>query len=438
MTLKHLYTHFWVFLFLVLMSGAAIAQDSIRTLRVACDYAYYPYEFIDKDLNPNGFDIDIIKAIAKDLNYHIDIKAGNWTDIKQELIDGRIDIIAGMYYKVTRAENVNFSLPYIIITHSLFVKKGDYWNSLKDVKDDKKLKIIVENSSVLHKYLNTAGIENNRIIAVEDQFDVLQVLSETPNTCAVLPKLQGEYTASKHGFNNIITVGLPILPREYSVAINKKDTALLNDINNAITNINNSGAYQRIYNKWFGKHEHIQPKEPKNSMVEYVFLFILSVISFIYIFKYWHLKNKKNKLKTIVEQYEKKLHLTNSQLIESETLLRKITEYNPYPIALIRNQGEIYYINNLFEKKLQLNKKDIPTIDIWIKKFFPDPAFQEKAHVKIHNIIHRLNADFSDKESERLTLITQNNKHENLEVTIHFASLGQKEIILFFEKIERV
>ena len=319
------FIHFFLILFISLsIPQATKSQDSVRTLKVLCDYAYYPYEFIDENLKPDGFDIDIIKAIAKDLNYNVNIKAGRWSTIKKELRTGKADLIAGMFYKVDRAERVNFSMPYIIITHSIFVKEGDYWNSLKDVKDDKDLKVIVENSSILHNYLKTAGINGNRIIAVENQYDALKTLSETKKTCAFLPKRQGSYTAIKHGFDNIITVGLPILPREYSVAINKQDTTLLNDINDAITNINNNGTYERIYNKWFEKQDSVTI-ESQNHEILIFLLVLLAILLVLFIYKYLEAKKENKQLCIRIEENGKTLESTNTELQNNESLLRKIT-----------------------------------------------------------------------------------------------------------------
>ncbi len=275
---------FLITVLLLSLNSTTKAQDSVRTIKVGCDYAYYPYEYINENHEADGFDIDIIKAIGKEMNINLEIKAGNWFDIKRNLEEGKIDVIAGMYYLPERADKVNFSMPIIIITHSIFVNDGDYWQSLKDVKDEKNLRVVVENSSILHKYLTSAGINSDRILAVENQLDALKILSQTPNSVALLPDLQGKYIAKKNGFDHIVTVGLPIIPREYSIAVNKHDTILLNQINDAITEINNNGQYNRIYQKWFGKYNTQNQKwiNLTNLEVTLIILLILFIGFIIY------------------------------------------------------------------------------------------------------------------------------------------------------------
>jgi PAS domain S-box-containing protein len=423
----------------MLFSLKSHAQDSIRTLKVGADYAYYPYEFINEVHQPDGFDIDIIKAIGKEINMDISIKPGNWFMVKKEIEQGKLDMVAGMYYLPDRAEKVNFSMPYIIITHSIFVKEGDYWQSLKDVKDQKDLKVVVENSSILHKYLTTAGVSSSRIIPVENQLDALKILSETPNTCALLPDLQGKYIARKNGYPHIVTVGLPILPREYSVAINKKDTALLNKVNDAITTINKNGIYKKIYNKWFGNY-----KNPNKSYIELSKLemgLITILILTLLFFAYWF-----NKLKKSVQRKEEQLNLElfhkqklNTELIKNETILRKITENTPYPIAMVNAEGFFIYVNRRFEDEFGYSRKEIYNIEQWINIFFSNKDYQAKVKERLEQRIKNIS---DGKETETCNTehfnVNINNENEKI-IIIQIVSLGDGQLLFFFENItERI
>ena len=413
----------------------SFSQDSTRTIIVGCDYAYYPYEFINENHEADGFDIDIIKAIGQELNVNVDIQAGNWFKIKKELENGEIDIIAGMYYLPDRAEKVNFSMPFIIITHSIFVKEGDFWKSLKDVRDEPNLKVVVENSSILHKYLTTAGISSNRIIPVENQLDALKILSETPNSCALLPDLQGKYIANKNGFDNIVTVGLPILPREYSIAINKNDSALLNQVNDAITKINQNGQYEKIYNKWFGDYNTQSPSFINLSHLE--ILFTLFIIGFLLAIFYMNRKYRrifKSKSTNLNEEIHNKQKIQN-RLNKSETLLRKITENTPYPIAMADSDGTLTYVNRLFEDNFGYTKKEIKNIDQWIYLFFKSEENQKKAKLKLIDMIEQIEADVDLKEKSTDVLTVINKKKEEMNIIIQVISLGDGQMLFFFENV---
>lgn len=408
--------------------------DSTKVYKIGSDYAYYPYEFINETREPDGFDIDIINALANEMKIQIEIEAGNWFSIKKKLEEGEIDLVAGMYYLPDRAEKVNFSMPFIIITHSIFAKKGDYWQSLKDVKDNEEIKVVVENSSILHKYLTTAGISSARILPVENQLDAIKILSENPNTCALLPKLQGKYIARKHGFEEIYTVGLPILPREYSVAVKKSDTLLLNRINDAITTIHNNGIYDKIYNKWFGDFNKKESSFTNLSILEIISLlaFIIIFILFIYSNYNWKRKLKTKEMEVENESLEKEN--LNIKLIKNENTLRKITENTPYPISINNSKGYFLYVNRIFEDEIGYTRKEIYNLDNWLQLLFSKENERKKIEQELEQVFIEISAN--NKQQSTTSNIEIETKHHHTNIyRIQVIALDDGQVLFFYENI---
>lgn len=427
-----------IFLIIILLIGFAYpikAQlDTTKVYKIGSDYAYYPYEYINEFHAPEGFDIDIINAIAKEINIKTEIELGNWFSVKRKLEDGDLDLVAGMYYLPDRAEKVNFSMPYIIITHSIFAKEGDYWQSLKDVKDNEQIKVVVENSSILHKYLTTAGISSNRILPVENQLDALKILSETPNTCALLPELQGQYIAKKHGFDDITTVGLPILPREYSVAVKKSDTTLLNKVNDAITNIHKNGVYQKIYNKWFGDFN-----QKKSSFVTISYGEIFSILGFLiilvlYIYHRAKWRNKFRYKEIELENLTLEKDELNDKLLKNENTLRKITENTPYPISIANAEGYFLYVNRIFEDEIGYMRKEIYNLDTWFKLLFLDTDQREKTRKELEKIFIDINENNQQWHSINNIEIQTKDKKSN-KYRLRVIALDDGQILFFYENI---
>ena len=429
---------FSIFLFFALLFTLSISgQEAKRVLQVGADYAYYPYEFTNEFNQADGFDIDIIKALSNEMGVDIEINSGNWFNIKNELEKGNLDLVAGMYYLPDRAEKVNFSMPFIIITHSIFVNQGDYWQSLKDVKDQTDLKVVVENSSILHKYLTTAGISSNRIIPVENQLDALKILSETANTCALLPELQGQYIARKNGFDHIKTVGLPILPREYSVAVNKNDTILLNRINDAITTINQNGTYLKIYNKWFGQFDE---SKKSFSYINYLItglglLLLLSIMIIIYLNNRFRVTLKHNQVKIDQEHFLKEE--LKKKIEKSEAILRKITDNTPYPIAIINYDQIFIYLNRQFEDEFGLTRKDVYNLDNWLNMCFPNSDH----HVAVLNVLKRIKSNnhigFENRTESTETLDLLKKDKSFAKIIIRIVAIGDGQTLFFFEDITK-
>ncbi|NPD45066.1 transporter substrate-binding domain-containing protein [Lentimicrobium sp. S6] len=436
-----MYTHsklqFTTILLLIFLSFTLIskAEENKRVIKVGADYAYYPYEFINEFNQADGFDIDIVKAICKEIDVDIEFQTGNWLSVKKDIEAGNIDLVAGMYYLPDRAEKVHFSMPYIIITHSIFVKDGDYWQSLKDVRDQNNLKVVVENSSILHKYLTTAGISTDRILPVENQLDALKIVSETPNTCALLPDLQGKYIAKKNGFKDITTVGLPILPREYSVAVNLKDTALLNQVNDAITKIQYDGTYQKIYSKWFGDYQADKQSFINLSLLEIILISLLFLICITYFYHFiqWQKVLNKREDQLHLEEYERQKIITS--LNKKENLLRKITENTPYAIAILNAEEQFTFVNRMFEIEFGYTRKEISNIKQLFFSLISNKEYRAEVISKFeyNKLKHIGNQNHKNRFLQIIKTLDINKREKSIQ--IQMINLGENQSLLLFENI---
>lgn len=105
------------------------------TLKVAQDMAYAPFEYINTDGEPEGFDVDLIRAIAEEVGFEVELINTNWDGIIPSLLTGNSDlIISAMTITEKRQESVTFSNPYFEATQFIAVSKGSDIKSLADLK----------------------------------------------------------------------------------------------------------------------------------------------------------------------------------------------------------------------------------------------------------------------------------------------------------------
>lgn len=98
---------------------------------------YEPYEFPDNDGNIVGFDIEIAKEIAKDLNVELEIKEFDFNTLLAALAAGNIDfVMAGMTPREDRRENADFSDIYYEAVHGIIIRAADK-DSIKELEDFK-------------------------------------------------------------------------------------------------------------------------------------------------------------------------------------------------------------------------------------------------------------------------------------------------------------
>ena len=195
---------------------------------VGGDYNYPPYEFLDENGNPMGYNVELTRAIAETMGMNVEIKLGPWGEIRKALESGEIDTIHGMFYSEERNKAVDFSPPHTIVHHAIFARRDT--PKIESVEELRGKDIIVMRGDIMHDYVLENGLSDSPVLA-ETQADALRLLSSGEHDYALVAKLPGLYWVRELKLSNIVTVGL-FLPSkychaEYCYAVKNGNTALL-------------------------------------------------------------------------------------------------------------------------------------------------------------------------------------------------------------------
>ena len=84
---------FWLFasFMVVLAAMPALAQQegaAERPIIVGGDRDYPPYEFLDKDGKPAGYNVDLTRAIAEVMGMKVEFRFGGWSEMRSALHGG--------------------------------------------------------------------------------------------------------------------------------------------------------------------------------------------------------------------------------------------------------------------------------------------------------------------------------------------------------------
>ncbi|HOP46303.1 MAG TPA: ABC transporter substrate-binding protein [Desulfobacteraceae bacterium] len=117
----------WSFIsvFLVVMlAGASFAFAEEKVYINGIDANFPPFAYVDKNGVPDGFDVKSVDWIAKEMGFKVTHKPMDWDGIIPSLKAKKIDMIAsGMSITEKRQEQVNFTIPYWIISQVLVAPK---------------------------------------------------------------------------------------------------------------------------------------------------------------------------------------------------------------------------------------------------------------------------------------------------------------------------
>jgi len=212
-----------------------------------------PFGFLDEKNEPVGFDLDIVRGIAKRLAVPVEfVKVTSPTRIPL-LVSGNVDLVAAsMTHTQERDKTIDFSITYYTGAQSLIVPKSSDIHGLKDLAGKQ---VSVQQGTTLEKNI-AAAAANAKVVAFKDY------------NSAWLALVQGRVDALTGSLNILQgfqkdNPNFVILPDRFSVepfgvGVRQGDSGLRDAVNFALQDMWTSGEYAELYRKWF----HAEPDVP--------------------------------------------------------------------------------------------------------------------------------------------------------------------------------
>ncbi|QDP41396.1 transporter substrate-binding domain-containing protein [Radiobacillus deserti] len=223
-------------------------SDGEKTYTVATDANFQPFEYKNPESGEmEGFDIDLIKAIADEAGFNVEFKTMEFDGLLASMRSGKFPIgIAGISITDKRKETISFSDSYYDSGLILAVPKDSDITSIDDVSG---LKVGARQGSTAEAYLK----ENTdaEVVAYPEIVTAYMNL-EKGRLDAVLYDLPNvTYYIKENAPDKLKTVGDVLEGQPYGIAF-PKDSELVDPVNEALSTLKEDGTYDEIYKKWFG------------------------------------------------------------------------------------------------------------------------------------------------------------------------------------------
>lgn len=229
-----------------LTSPAAAASDVII---VGGDRDYPPYEFIDRNGKPAGYNVELTRAIADVMGMKVEFRLGGWAEMRRALQEGRIDVLQGMSWSEERAGEVGFSLPHTIVNHAIFTRKNSpHIASLDDLRGKE---IAVHRHGIMHDYLVRNRFPCSLILTATPA-EALRLLSAGKTDYAIVAIVPGMYLIRELKLTNLVPAVRNVASHRYCYAVGKGNDELLSRFNEGLAILRKTGQYETIYNRWLG------------------------------------------------------------------------------------------------------------------------------------------------------------------------------------------
>ncbi len=236
---------------------AALELPGQRRIVVGGDHNYPPFEYLDENGNPAGFNVELTRMIAREMGLDIEIRLGPWADVLHDLERGEIDAVQGIFYSVERDRKFDFTQAHSVNNYVAVVRRGENFDpvSLGDLKGKS---IVVQKGDVVHDYLLKRGQES-QVFTVETQEDMLRALAEGKYDCALGPRIIALHIIKRRGWTNLQLSSNSFFSLDYCYAVPKGHAALLAQFSDGLQVLKDSGEYRRLHEKWMGVYEEQPP-----------------------------------------------------------------------------------------------------------------------------------------------------------------------------------
>ena len=235
---------------------------------------YSPYTFVNQNGDPDGFSVDLIKAVAEEMGLALKIHVDTWDPARNALKDGYIDVLPMMAYSKERDEQFDFSVPHTIAYDAFFTRKDA--GKIRSLDDLRGKKIIVMKGDQAHDYLLSTGtIGPEQLIFINSLPDALRLLSSGKGDAALMPKLVGLIVVKNLKLSNLelSPIVIEAYNRPFSFAVTEGNQPLLERLSQGLSIVKTSDQYSNIYKKWFGALE--PPGLSLKTVLKYIGVIIL-------------------------------------------------------------------------------------------------------------------------------------------------------------------
>ncbi len=300
-----------------------------RKIVVGGDHNYPPFEFLGTGGQPDGFGVELARAVGQAVDLNLEITLGPWPKILRELELGKIDTIQGISYSPERARYFDFTPPYMVTHYVAVVRTGEL-EPPATAKDLAGRRIVVQRGDIMDDYLTEQGVPAE-VSRVESQEAALRELAAGRHDCALAARLTALYLMEKHGWENLKVGRTPLLSPEFCFAMLKNQKSLLAQLTEGLRAVQESGEYHLLRQKWFGiyKDQPVAFREILHHLAV-VLLPLLLILAATLLWS-WSLRRQ--------------VARRTAELSESEYRYRTLFDQAPVGIFSARSTGELISIN---------------------------------------------------------------------------------------------
>lgn len=368
-------------LFILIAMPILPAQAEPLRLRVAFNQNQAPYHFVDEQGRPEGLHIDMLKHIAENIGYELELfPLNNSTECMEAIRSGKVDAVLDITNRLEDSSRITETLSEEIIC--IVSPKGETAENLSiDGVAAVQLETITPAISVqlqVARRLLLSDQKNAVEKLVSGEADIAVVFRESALYNLAQLEIMDQYEISNSYVGTI----------SFALQVTREDRQLLHTLNKEIAHLRVSNTYSEMRKNW---------NQPDSQEMTYlwmkrllpVLLIVLAVIGLYAIIGH----NVRRALHRQVAKQTEDLQKANQEIsrhleqLEAESDMRnRIIRYSYLAMVLFDEYGRVLLLNNSAATLLgnrdndpdeQLNIADIPVFSEILRSCEAEKLFDE-------------------------------------------------------------
>ena len=368
-----------------------IVYNEARPLIYEDAWDLWPYVFLNENGEPDGYNIDLLKMIFKELNIPYIIKLKPTLEAQKDLKEKKSDLMLRMDASFTR-NNASYGQTIVqLFTHSVVTPTSKHLEIRKET-DMGGHTIIVHEGSFSHYLIKEHGWADD-VVGYDDMQEAIQKVSAEDDGIIIWNTMSLKWLMQKFQTTNLQLDPIDLPYGEYKFFAN--DHHLLAQMDSVYANLRANDKLTPIQNKWF------YPEKRESGIPSWIWdlIMILAAVAFCIVVYYIIYKVREDKMTREIRKSNARLAL----IMKTSHVGLWTYDVDSQVFAMVNEHGKIakaysslefsrYYIPADFKiliealKKLIENKTESVTLDLKTK---PTEESEEREFTTTLSVLRR-------------------------------------------------
>jgi PAS domain S-box-containing protein len=306
-------------------------------LRSASELDYPPLALVRADGSAEGFSVELLRAVLAAMGREVRFEVGTWSTIKQQLADGRLDVLPLVGRTPEREALFDFTVPYLMLHGTIVVR--DAQTGIETFKDLKGRRVAVMAGDNAEEYLRREAV-TERLVITPSYEEALRRLAGGELDAVVVQRMVAHRLIDKLGLDGLKVVerDLARFHQDFGFAVTEGDKELLALLNEGLAVVMADGTYERLREQWLGVLE----LDTRNRQLYHIAwaVGVTALLAWLVgmVWQRW---------------------LRQAALVESERHFRTLVETAPFGILEIDTEGEILYSSPAYARLLGYTPEEL-------------------------------------------------------------------------------